>query len=133
MKDFCQTFHIWKSGLHKISAIIVAVSRAVNCQLSIGGQSLFFANVMVVTLDVIVHNTAWITGTNYFVIINAALLFEMFFHDFGSDQKELVVAENVVVLNVFFGNAFLKKSVCYLSFDTLATDAMPQIQNGNAS
>ena len=56
--------------------------RQVNCQLGIGRQPFLFAYVMVVTLDVIVHNTAWITGTDYFIIINAALLFEMFFHNF---------------------------------------------------
>ena len=82
MKDFCQTFHIRKSGLHEISTIIVAVSRAVYCQLGIGRQPFLFANIMVVTLNVIVHNTAWIACTDYFVIINAALLFEMFFHNF---------------------------------------------------
>ena len=82
MKNIRQALHIRKSGLHKISAIIVTVSRAVNCQLGIGRQPFLSANIMVVTLNVIVHNTAWIAGADYFVIINAALLFEMFFHNF---------------------------------------------------
>ena len=34
-------------------------------------------------------------------------------------------------MNVFFRNSLLKKSVGYLSFDTLAANAVPQIQNGN--
>ena len=82
MKNIRQAFHVRQCGFHKISPVIVAVSRAVNCQLGIGRQPFLFAYVMVVTLDVIVHNTAWITGTDYFIIINAALLFEMFFHNF---------------------------------------------------
>lgn len=47
MKNIRQALHIWKSGLHEISTIIIAVSRAVYCQLGIGQAAFLFAYVMV--------------------------------------------------------------------------------------
>ena len=86
---------------------------------------------MVVTANVIRDDTTRITGADDFVIINATLLFEVLFHDFGCHKKELVVAQHIIILNIFFSNALTKKAAVYFALYALAANAVPEVEDGN--